>query len=301
MFPKKRHISFDWEPAIEDERDAQTYVIVTFPDSSQWAANFYTVTCIESIRNNNLSRGNAEFMWSANPLIIVDKISRTHIEQVIDKSIDENMFDYLFEYFGKVEARQRGRYPDGFFDSESTIHPDLILRQANTLYQMLEHTNDEMKESIKHFLFGDRTVKLEHMKLVPKLQAHNISVIEADVNGHDLKMEWERVFAGGLDADEKENIHFEQFSWHIFSFKRTPCLSGKQAVEAFQQEEKKACYIFYQQYDFASFIADAAHLTAEDLEDEQDIYIVDMDFKWTYVVTHESQCGPYFVKGRYTR
>ncbi|WP_363319157.1 DUF4275 family protein [Desulfosporosinus sp.] len=31
-----------------------------------------------------------------------------------------------------------------------------------------------------------------------------------------------------------------------------------------------------------------------------DIYLVDLDFHWTYVVTHEKeQCGPYFFKNNH--
>ena len=29
---------------------------------------------------------------------------------------------------------------------------------------------------------------------------------------------------------------------------------------------------------------------------EEDVYVVDENFTWTYVVTHENYCGPYFSK-----
>lgn len=38
----------------------------------------------------------------------------------------------------------------------------------------------------------------------------------------------------------------------------------------------------------------AGHLTERERIDE--IYIVDKHFRWTYVTTHESYCGPYFCK-----
>nr|WP_225941956.1 DUF4275 family protein [Sporosarcina limicola] len=37
-------------------------------------------------------------------------------------------------------------------------------------------------------------------------------------------------------------------------------------------------------------------IVAADFDDQQDIYIIDKDFSWTYVHTHESSCGPYFYK-----
>ena len=30
--------------------------------------------------------------------------------------------------------------------------------------------------------------------------------------------------------------------------------------------------------------------------DKHDVYLVDKDFTWTYVHTHEEACGPYFCK-----
>ena len=32
--------------------------------------------------------------------------------------------------------------------------------------------------------------------------------------------------------------------------------------------------------------------------DKHDVYLVDKDFTWTYVHTHEEACGPYFCKKR---
>jgi hypothetical protein len=283
------------------ETDARVSVHVTFPEYSQWVANFYTVKCIESIRNDHLSRGYNEFVWSEEYLIIVDKISRAHIENIVDESIEQNTFEYLFKYFCMVRVWETKQYPDGFFETEPKINSDIVMRQAGRLYEMMEHASDELKENIKRFLFDDRKVRIEYLKLVPKLEAKHMSVAQAELEGRDMKREWEDVFAEGLNAQEKTNIYMEQYLWHIFSYSKKPCLSDVQAVEAFRNETKKACYVFYQGHDLALLIEDAAQLMPEDLEDEQDIYIVDKDFKWTYVVTHESELGPYFVKAPYTR
>jgi hypothetical protein len=35
-------------------------------------------------------------------------------------------------------------------------------------------------------------------------------------------------------------------------------------------------------------------LVSSDFDHEQDIYIFDVDYTWTYVHTHEEMCGPYF-------
>jgi hypothetical protein len=43
------------------------------------------------------------------------------------------------------------------------------------------------------------------------------------------------------------------------------------------------------------YFKNAAELKDTDFDLEDDIYISDINFTWTYVVTHEKeQCGPYF-------
>jgi Domain of unknown function (DUF4275) len=41
-------------------------------------------------------------------------------------------------------------------------------------------------------------------------------------------------------------------------------------------------------------IENANKIKAEDFIDEEDVYVVDREFKWTYVKTHEEEYGPYF-------
>ena len=36
--------------------------------------------------------------------------------------------------------------------------------------------------------------------------------------------------------------------------------------------------------------------TAKALDEMTEIYVIDSDFSWTYIKTHESMCGPYFMK-----
>ncbi|CAM3916602.1 hypothetical protein GCM10009865_54200 [Aeromicrobium ponti] len=48
-------------------------------------------------------------------------------------------------------------------------------------------------------------------------------------------------------------------------------------------------------------IENAKKLKAEDITNRieeymDDVYVVDKDFTWTYIHTHEEFCGPYFYK-----
>lgn len=273
-------------------------VIVTFPDGSRWNSNVYTMKCIQSIREDNRGIGDSGFIWSANPLLIVDFINRAQIEEMIDKSIVDGFFVYMFEYFGAVRKRELDQYPDGFFETDSKLDHDIVMRHASTLYEMLQHTSDEFKEALKDYLFGDRQVTINDLKLLPILQAENVQAAEADRPGQELKLAWEHIFAAGLDDDEKDQIAMDQYLWHAFSYKKTPCLKEDEAIKAFHDASKQGCYVFYQDHDLALFVADAGRLTANLLESEQDIYIVDQNFEWTFVKTHESYCGPYFCSIR---
>lgn len=88
--------------------------------------------------------------------------------------------------------------------------------------------------------------------------------------------------------------------WHIFSYDKVDSLKGKEAIEAFKRQQKRTCYLFYQEDENAFVLGNSSFLTADDIINENkgtvDVYIVGSNFKWTYVLTHENNCGPYFSK-----
>ena len=95
-----------------------------------------------------------------------------------------------------------------------------------------------------------------------------------------------------------------QYLWHIFSYEKMPCLEGTKARNAFDELKEKEYYIFYEDWvydcDLSEYkgktfeILNCDKINAKDFNKDKDIYIVDKNFKWTYVNTHESYCGPYF-------
>jgi hypothetical protein len=55
------------------------------------------------------------------------------------------------------------------------------------------------------------------------------------------------------------------------------------------------CFVFYQHSDYVLLQENASMFNTDDLINEQDVYIVDKGFNWTYIQTHETGwCGPYF-------
>ncbi|TCM89715.1 uncharacterized protein DUF4275 [Paenibacillus sp. BK033] len=125
-------------------------------------------------------------------------------------------------------------------------------------------------------------------------------VLEIPIWGGYLRSQWEIHFASHLSEKDKEDIFLNDeggYLWHLFSYSRKECLEKEAAVQAFIQEPKGPCFLFYQHSDYALRLENADNLTIEDLHDQSDIYIVSVDFSWTYVVTHEKDwLGPYFSR-----
>ena len=150
------------------------------------------------------------------------------------------------------------------------------------------------------------------MDIVNRLKDKNVKVKEIPGWGSYLRKQWEDSFANHLSYKEKEEIYLYEngvacgYLWHVFSYEKLDCVKGDQANQPFNDIPKNACYVFYQDSDYALIIEGASIVTASDFMgkddfDEGDIYVVDKEFTWTYVNTHETSCGPYFndkyVKG----
>ncbi|MEW9095488.1 MAG: DUF4275 family protein [Clostridiaceae bacterium] len=141
------------------------------------------------------------------------------------------------------------------------------------------------------------------MSLVNILREKNIKVKKIPKWGNVLRKQWEDNFASHMSDDEKKSISmydndgFSGYLWHLFSNKKKECLQGQEAKKTFNAEHKNNCYIFYQHTNYVLILENAGGLKAGDLQDEFDVYVVDKDFNWTYVKTHETGwCGPYFSR-----
>lgn len=141
------------------------------------------------------------------------------------------------------------------------------------------------------------------MELVDKLKSNKMRVVELPNEAASLRKRWKDTFAEHISESEKKAIFLYDsddasgFLWHIFSYNKRDFVEGERAEEDFNLEPKTSCYVFYQHSDIALLVENASLLNHRDLLDEMDIYVVDKEFTWTYVRTHESGwCGPYFSK-----
>ncbi|MDX8342576.1 DUF4275 family protein [Rossellomorea sp. YZS02] len=138
--------------------------------------------------------------------------------------------------------------------------------------------------------------------LYDRLAARHMRVKEMPEWSNYLLKKWEDAFVSHLSDEEKESIflHSDRYScgflWHVFSWEKTDRLVGKKAKELFQKQRKRECFVFYQLKEDVLLVQNASRLGVEDLRDEEDVYIVDKNFTWTYVQTHDNEeFGPYFT------
>ena len=89
---------------------------------------------------------------------------------------------------------------------------------------------------------------------------------------------------------------YNNFLWHAFSYEDTPCVSEENARDQFDKQEKSEAVLFLNSEDIGYLLKNATHMTSVDFDDFDDIIIADPQYTWTYVHTHELDCGPYFYK-----
>lgn len=141
------------------------------------------------------------------------------------------------------------------------------------------------------------------IKFIQKEYLYKQRLIEKAVNISDvfdgateIIDRWDKTFTLNISEDVKESIYYSQYKWHIFSYEIQGCLKENAARNAFNTEIKDELYVMYQNSPDVFLYSNANAIVAEDFDSQQDIYIFDKNFTWTYVNTHEDMCGPYFYK-----
>lgn len=131
-----------------------------------------------------------------------------------------------------------------------------------------------------------------------------LKIVEIPKWGHYLRQKWREIFASHLSKEEQKTIYMDSFLWHLCSWEKVICLEKEKAINAFENQIKNKCTIFYQFTDEAYLVQNAKTLTVKDLPykenqmDYSDIYILDWDNRWTFIITHETDLGlgPYFIQ-----
>ena len=112
---------------------------------------------------------------------------------------------------------------------------------------------------------------------------------------------WLDHFAVGISkkAINEYVVSAGNYLWHIFSWElldERKFLVGDDAKAAYDKVCKHgALYIEWFGNDEAKEMTRELG-TADALDKMTEVYVVASDFSWTYIKTHESMCGPYFMK-----
>lgn len=112
---------------------------------------------------------------------------------------------------------------------------------------------------------------------------------------------WLSHFANGISKEniEKYVVSARNYLWHVFSWElldKKVFLTGNSARKAYDKIDKhNALYIdWFEDNETKNLTAKLS--TANALDEMTETYVIASDFSWTYIKTHESMCGPYFMK-----
>lgn len=112
---------------------------------------------------------------------------------------------------------------------------------------------------------------------------------------NDIKKKYIDIFFGSLTDEEKTEVYFEQYMWHVYSYKKLNALEGWKAIKEFKKNVENDVYVLFQDNDE---VVEMKNITFDELVyntknkeiwNYGDCYIVDKNFKWTFIYTHETQ------------
>lgn len=123
------------------------------------------------------------------------------------------------------------------------------------------------------------------------------------MNRIEFEKKWLNTFIPSLTDKQYNDCFVEQYLWHIFSYELIPkenVLTGDMARKAYENINKENAImiqIWDDEVDERTTDLFDEYKNWEEIEDVPELFIVDKDWKWTYVSTHENGwCGPYFYK-----
>jgi hypothetical protein len=88
-----------WLASTWTPQDANTDVIVTFDDGRRWGATFLSYANIRTLTAKNRQTGEClagAYFWSSD-MILIDEVSRPHIEDVVRHLIREGEIEVVFK------------------------------------------------------------------------------------------------------------------------------------------------------------------------------------------------------------
>lgn len=94
----------------------------------------------------------------------------------------------------------------------------------------------------------------------------------------------------------KKAPYLNQNMWHIFSYEVSPYLEKEAAIIELKKQYLADTFIFNERLQFLIQCKNGIPFIKM-IDFIDDIYISHHNMKWTYVITHEDDLGPYFSTG----
>lgn len=173
----------------------------------------------------------------------------------------------------------------------------------NSEEDKIELLDDEGEKELRYQLLDEIREKVSDYEIHLKKYEYNEKrnrLIENGImfmpikNHSSIKAKWSKIFSSSVTKEEKRKVFFNQYRWHLFSYEVLSAIKEEAARKAFDEVAKTKVYAFYQHKNDAFLIENAQLLKSSDFDLDYDIYIFDETGKWTYIHTHEDECGPYF-------
>ena len=101
-----------WAPGTWTPDDDNTDVIVTREDGSRWRATFISYQNVQTLTEKNKRTGenlSGAYFW-VRDMILVDKVSRQRIEEVVHDLINGGDFEIIFRQYPKEEEDASATY-----------------------------------------------------------------------------------------------------------------------------------------------------------------------------------------------
>lgn len=172
--------------------------------------------------------------------------------------------------------------------SQALTDPAEVVTRQEMLHDIMESVRD----------YYDHVNTYDYQQFCKELPERGIRF--TPVNASTTKAKWTKLFASSVSKDDRKRVYFEQYRWHLFSYKLLNALTDDEGRNAFDAQIKDTVYLFHQHSDEAYLVENAHLFRAEDFDHDfipfSDFYLFSPEGKWTYIHTHESMCGPYFYK-----
>ena len=226
---------------------------------------------------------------------------------VEDPRIQIGMFQFNFNHECPEDYVGDGCFPEGF------LCVDFWCDELRWLLK--EKPEEIMYEVAKPWEIGKRIARYFRSKRQArqyfeecrqtfrrKFAELGIEFSEINARGYkNYKQKWVDTYAP-TDADKRkierlcvQNAEYTTYLWHIFSYEFLNAETDD-APRLYDVANKKECMLISNGPSLGFKLKNADLLTADVLNEFDDVTVTASDFSWTYSKTHEVYCGPYYYK-----